>query len=144
MRITPKRDSGIDAYIAAAPAGVKSTLRRIRSVIRRAAPGATETISYRIPAFRQRGILIYFAAFKSHIGLFPPVRGDARLEKALTPYRGPKGNLRFPLDEPIPYALIERIAKLRAKQDAAKARSSRASKASREKRGRRSLASARR
>ena len=109
----------IDEYIAAAPAAVRPVLREIRRVIRAAAPAAEEVISYRMPAFRQRRILVYFAAFKSHIGLFPPVSGDAKLAKAIAPYAGPKGNLKFPLDEPIPYALIGRIVRLRVKQDAA-------------------------
>jgi len=111
----------IDTYIAAFPPRVRAILRKIRAVIRKAAPDAAETISYRIPAFRQRGILLYFAAFKNHIGMFPPVRGGATLEKSLARYRGPKGNLQFPLDEPVPYALIARIARLRVKQDRAKA-----------------------
>lgn len=109
----------IDGYIAEAPAKVRPILKKIRATIRKAAPGATEVISYRMPAFRGRGILLYFAAFKAHIGVFPPIRGDAALEKALAPYRGPKGNLQFPLAEPIPYDLIARIASLRMWQDAA-------------------------
>jgi len=72
-------------------------------------------------AFRQHGILVYFAAWKSHIGLYPPISGDKAVEKAVARYAGPKGNLQFPLDEPMPLALIERIVKLRVKQDAAKA-----------------------
>ena len=112
----------IDEYIAAAPAAVRPILREIRRVIRAAAPEAEEVISYRMPAFKQRGILVYFAAFKSHIGLFPPVRGDAKLAKALAPYAGPKGNLKFPLDRPIPYSLIRSVVRLRVKQDSAKAR----------------------
>ena len=111
----------IDAYIAAAPPAAQAPLRRIREIARAAAPDAREIISYRMPALRGRGILIYYAAFKAHIGLFPPVKGDADLDEALTPYRGPKGNLRFPLAEPIPEALIERIVRLRAEQDRAKA-----------------------
>ena len=111
----------IDAYIAASPPAVQPALREIRGLIRKAAPDAEETISYQMPAFRQHGILLYFAAFKQHIGLYPPVRGDARLEKAMAPYAGEKGNLRFPLDQPIPFALIERIAKFRVKQDLAAA-----------------------
>jgi uncharacterized protein YdhG (YjbR/CyaY superfamily) len=86
-----------------------------------AAPDAEEVISYRMPAFKQDGILIYFAAFTSHIGIFPPVSGDARLEKAIARYAGPKGNLQFPLDEPIPYDLIRRIVALKVKQNTAKA-----------------------
>lgn len=109
----------IDEYIAKAAPAVRGILQRIRRVIRTTAPAARETISYGIPAFRHHGILIYFAAFKSHIGLYPPVRGDARLAKALARYAGPKGNLRFPLDQPVPYRLIERIVRLRLKQSAA-------------------------
>jgi uncharacterized protein YdhG (YjbR/CyaY superfamily) len=111
----------IDEYIAGFAPEVQATLERIRARIREAAPGARETISYRIPAFALNGVLVYFAAFKKHIGFFPPVRGDARLEKAASPYAGERGNLRFPLDQPIPYGLIERIVKLRVKQNLANA-----------------------
>ncbi|HEV2181367.1 MAG TPA: DUF1801 domain-containing protein [Gemmatimonadaceae bacterium] len=110
----------VDAYIARCPPHVRSALQRIRRIVRRAAPDAEETISYRIPTFTRNGVLLHVAAFTNHIGLFPPVRGDARIEKAAARYAGPKGNLRFPLDEPIPYTLIERIAKLRVKQNRAK------------------------
>ena len=113
-RTTPR---DIDEYVSGFAPEVRLILERIRSTIRRAAPGAQETISYQIPAFRQNGVLVYFAAFKKHIGFYPPVRGDAALEKAVGRYAGEKGNLRFPLDEPIPYALIARIVKLRARQD---------------------------
>jgi uncharacterized protein YdhG (YjbR/CyaY superfamily) len=74
-----------------------------------------------MPAFTLNGVLVYFAAFKAHIGLYPPVRGDARLEKALAPYAGPKGNLRLPLDQPMPYDLITRLVKLRLRQNLGKA-----------------------
>ena len=84
-----------------------------------------------MPAFRGHGILVYFAAFKHHIGIFPPIECDARLDKALARYRGPKGTLRFPLDEPMPYELIERIVRLRAKQDQAKAAARKRGKGSR-------------
>jgi uncharacterized protein YdhG (YjbR/CyaY superfamily) len=113
-RATPKT---IDDYIAAFSPDVQAILERIRLTIRKAAPGAQETISYRIPAFTQHGVLVYFAAFKNHIGLYPPVSGDARLEKAISPYANEKGNLRFPLNQPIPCDLIERIVKLRVKQN---------------------------
>lgn len=107
----------IDEYIAASPAEVQPILEKIRKTIAAAAPEAQELISYRMPAFRLHGILIYFAAFKAHIGLYPPVRGDASLEAALSQYAGPKGNLKFPLDQPIPYDLIKRIVLLRVTQD---------------------------
>lgn len=108
----------IDQYIAASPAPVRPILEQIRRVVRTAAPEAEEVVSYRMPAFRLHGILVYFAAFKSHIGLYPPVSGDDRIEKALASYAGPKGNLKFPLDRPIPYDLIRRIVRLRVRQNA--------------------------
>ena len=88
--------------------------------IRTAVPGARETISYKIPAFKLNRILAYFAALKNHIGFYPPVKGDASLMKAVAPYAGEKGNLKFPLDRPIPYGLIKRIVKVRAKQNLSK------------------------
>ncbi len=121
MPTRPARPKSIDEYIARFPPEVQAILKRIRFTIRNAATGAEETISYQIPAFRLNGILVYFAAFKKHIGLYPPVKGDGRLEKAISSYAGEKGNLKFPLDQPIPYELIERIVKLRVKQNLSKA-----------------------
>lgn len=115
----PPKD--IDEYIARFPADVQAVLQKVRATITKAAPEATETISYQVPAFRQHGILVYFAAWKEHLGLYPPVSGDKALEKEVAPYAGPKGNLQFPLDQPIPYELIERVVKLRVKQEAEKA-----------------------
>ena len=115
----PPKD--IDTYIARFPANVRAILEKVRTTIRAAAPEAEETISYQMPAFKQHGILVYFAAWKKHIGIYPPVSGDKAVEKAVARYAGPKGNLQFPLDEPIPYGLIERIVKLRVKQDSARA-----------------------
>ena len=111
----------IDAYIADFPPEVQRILRKIRATIRKAAPDAEEVISYRMPAFKLKGILVYFAAFKNHIGMYPPVSGYPGLQRALAPYAGPKGNLRFPLDEPIPYKLIQRIIQVRIRQNLAKA-----------------------
>jgi uncharacterized protein YdhG (YjbR/CyaY superfamily) len=116
-RVTPK---SIDEYIARFSPEVQAILKRIRRTIRSAAPEAQEIISYQIPAFTLNGVLVYFAAFKKHIGFYPPVRGNARLEKAISPYAGEKGNLRFPFDRPIPYRLIERIVKHQVKQRYAK------------------------
>jgi uncharacterized protein YdhG (YjbR/CyaY superfamily) len=119
---TPK---SIDEYIASFSPEVQAILEKIRLTIRNAAPDAQETISYNIPTFTLKGALVHFAGFKKHIGFFPPVRGDARLEKAASTYAGEKGNLQFPLDQPIPYGLIERLVKLRVKQNLLKARASR-------------------
>ena len=118
----PDTPQNIDDYIALFSPEVQAILQRIRSTIRQAAPEAQETISYRMPALKLNGILVYFAAFKKHIGLYPPVRGDAKLEKAISGYAGEKGNLKFPLNQPIPYDLIERIVKLRVRQNLSKAR----------------------
>jgi uncharacterized protein YdhG (YjbR/CyaY superfamily) len=107
----------VDEYIARHPSHVRAILRKVRSVVRAAAPGAREVVSYGMPALKQHGMLVYFGAFKHHIGLYPPVRGDERLVAATARYAGPKGNLRFPLDKPIPYALIGRITKLRVTQE---------------------------
>ena len=90
----------------------------IRRAVHAAVPGATETISYRMPAFRKGRVFFYFAVFKQHIGIYPPVRGDAALQRALARYRGPKGNLKFPLDEPMPIALIARVASALAAEHA--------------------------
>ena len=119
--------TSIDEYIAQAPPAIRPILRKIRAIVREEAPGAEERISYRMPAFFQGGAIIYFAPFTHHVGMFPPVKGDAALERALAKYRGGKGNLRFPLDAPMPYPLIRRVVRarlktLRAKQATAKRR----------------------
>jgi uncharacterized protein YdhG (YjbR/CyaY superfamily) len=118
----------IDDYIAAFPREVQSILQKIRETIRKSAPKAVERISYKMPAFAQDGDLIYFAAFKKHIGIYPPVRGDEKLGKELSRYRGEKGNLKFPLDEPIPYGLIGRIVRFRIKEHQGRLRAKRKKK----------------
>jgi uncharacterized protein YdhG (YjbR/CyaY superfamily) len=123
-----KKPADIDGYISQFSPDVRAVLRDVREAIRRAAPEAEETISYQMPAFRQHGILVYFAAWKTHIGLYPPISGDKAVEKAVARYAGPKGNLQFPLDEPMPLDLIERIVKLRVKQDTEKAAAKRSKK----------------
>ena len=120
MALAPNSPATINEYISAFPPEVQEILQQIRLVLRRTAPDAQEVISYRMPAFKQGEVLVYFGAFKRHIGLYPPVRGDADIAKAALPYAGENGNLRFALDQPIPYALIERIARHRVKQSLAK------------------------
>ncbi len=107
----------VDAYIADFADDVREILEKIRRTVRKAAPAAEETIKYGMPTYVFEGNLVHFAAFNQHIGLFPPVHADAALKKKLAVYEGPKGNLRFPLDQPIPYALIGRIVKLRLKEN---------------------------
>ena len=105
----------IAEYIAAAPAAVQPILQKIRMTIRRAAPDAAERISYGIPTFALEGNLVHFATFKNHIGFYPPVR-DPKLRRETAIYAGEKGNLRFPLDRPIPYALITKLVKARVRE----------------------------
>jgi len=119
--VKPQRPKDIDSYISQFPPDIQAILEQVRATIRRAAPEAKETISYMMPAFKQHGILVYFAAWEKHIGMYPPISGDKTLEKAIARYAGPKGNLQFPLKEPIPYDLIERIVKLQVMLDAARA-----------------------
>ena len=121
-----QKPKDIDSYLSQFPHDVQAILDKVRETICLAAPEAKETISYMMPALKQHGILVYFAAWEKHIGMYPPISGNKSLEKALARYKGPKGNLQFPLDEPIPYDLIERIVKLRVKQDTAKAAAKRA------------------
>lgn len=121
----------VDEYLSRFPKAQRALLAKVRATIRAAAPKATETISYRIPAYRMHGLLVFFAGFKAHIGLFPPTRGNAALEKAVARYAGPKGNLRFPYDEPLPLALIARIVRHKVRQDAERAAVRRVNKKSR-------------
>jgi uncharacterized protein YdhG (YjbR/CyaY superfamily) len=121
MATKNKPPQNIDEYISSFDPDVQAILQKVRTTIKNSAPDAQEVISYQMPAFRQNGILLYFAAWKKHIGLYPPITGDAKLEQAVKPYAGEKGNLQFPLDQPIPYSLIARIVKHRVKQEAAKA-----------------------
>lgn len=102
--------ASMDDYFASVSPEVRPILKEIRKIVKAAVPGAKETIGYQMPAFKLDRIFIYFAAFKKHIGIYPPVKGDKALAKALLPYRGEKGNLKFPLDQPIPYDFIRRVA----------------------------------
>jgi uncharacterized protein YdhG (YjbR/CyaY superfamily) len=106
--------SAVDDYIAAeSRAAVRTILTKIRDIIRKEVPGGVEKISYRMPAVFLEGAVIYYAPFAHHIGIYPPVKGDASLDTELAPYRGEKGNLRFPLDVPMPYPLIRRVVRAR-------------------------------
>lgn len=112
-------------YMATLPPASARALRKVRATVRKKVPGAREVISYNIPAFSLEKPFMYCAAFKSHIGIYPPVRNDARLVMALAPFRNAKGNLRFPLDEPLPLPLVARIAGALARQYAAAAKKKR-------------------
>jgi uncharacterized protein YdhG (YjbR/CyaY superfamily) len=107
----------IDAYIAGFPKDVQEVLERIRATIREAAPEAKETINYQIPTFTLYGNLVHFAAFEKHIGFYPTPTGIEQFKQELSVYKGAKGSVQFPLDEPIPYDLISRIVKFRVKEN---------------------------
>ena len=104
----------IDTHIAEHPPKVRAILRKIRATIRKAAPGATEAISYGVPAFKLHGNLIFFAAHKTHVGIYPRV---AEMKDELAKYAGGKGTVQLPLDKPIPYGLITRMTKCRVKDN---------------------------
>jgi uncharacterized protein YdhG (YjbR/CyaY superfamily) len=112
----------VNAYIAAFEPDVRAILRKVRATVKAAAPNANEVISYRMPTLKQNGVLVYFAAFKNHIGFYPPIKGNAKLEKQASRYAGEKGNLRFPFSEPVPYKLIFALTRLRAEQDGKRAK----------------------
>lgn len=121
--------ASVDEYIAGFAADIQAVLRAVQATVCAAAPEAEQRISYRMPALFQHGAVVYFAAFKQHIGLFPPVE-DARLRARAARYAGPQGNLQFPYGQPIPHELIGAIVKARLKANVQKAASRRpASKA---------------
>jgi|SRR5580698_8747739 uncharacterized protein YdhG (YjbR/CyaY superfamily) len=108
----------VDEYIASQPDATQRVLKRVRNAIRKAVPGAEEVISYKIPAYRfHGGPVLYLAGWKQHYSLYP-ASGTlvAALKDDLAPYQVSKGTIRFPLSEPVPVKLIERIAKFRAKE----------------------------
>lgn len=107
----------IDHYISGCPKEVATLLNSIRACIQKAAPQSEETISYNLPAFKQNHkVLVYFAAFKKHIGFYALPTGTAAFQRELATYKTGKGSIQFPINEEIPYALITRIVKFRLKE----------------------------
>jgi len=112
----------VDAYISGFPKDVQQKLKKVRATIRKAAPGAVEKISYRIPAYRLNGYyLIYFAAFKSHLGMYPAPIENPEFKTALAVYKSGKATAKFSFDKPIPLGLIARIVKFKIKESLARA-----------------------
>lgn len=122
MHTNPRAPQTIDEYIADFPPDIQAILEEIRSTIKQVAPAAEEAISYQMPTFRLHGNLVHFAAFKNHIGFYPTPTGTAKFQKALSVYQGAKGSVRFPLDQPIPYALISKIVRFRVRENLEKAK----------------------
>ena len=125
MKIDQTTPMNIDEYIAGFPQDIQDILEQVRATIKKAAPDAEETISYRMPTFKQQGYLVFFAACKKHIGMYGNT--TAALEKykdELAIYAGPKGSLKFPYAQPIPFDLIGKIVALKVSEnlESAKAR----------------------
>jgi uncharacterized protein YdhG (YjbR/CyaY superfamily) len=119
----PASPKSVDEYLARVPEPARGTLEKIRAAIRAAAPsGATETISYGIPAFKYDGILVWFAAFAKHCSLFPTASVIDAFKNELKPYTLSKGTIQFPVDKPLPDALVKKMVRARVAQIESKKR----------------------
>ena len=107
----------VDQYIAAFPADVKKRMQQLRKTIKAGAPNADELISYQMPGYKYFGMLVYFAAYKNHIGFYPGAGGLLEFYKELSSFKSAKGSVQFPHDRPIPYDIISKIVKFRVKQN---------------------------
>ncbi len=112
----------IDEYIAGFPKNVQKLLKEMRTTIKKAAPKAEEAMKYAIPTFVLKGNLVHFAAYKNHIGFYPAPQGIEEFKKELSKYKGAKGSVQFPLDEPLPLTLVTKIVKFRAAMNLEKAK----------------------
>jgi uncharacterized protein YdhG (YjbR/CyaY superfamily) len=110
-------ENPVDSYIDQFPKGTRKKLRKIRETIKKAAPEAIETISYGIPTFKQKKNLVHFAGYEKHIGFYPTPSGIEAFKQELSEYEVTKGTVKFPLENPIPYDLIEKIVKYRVKEN---------------------------
>ncbi len=112
-----KKFETIDEYIESFPENVQSVLEKLRATVQEAAPEAVQSISYDMPTFKLNGErLVYFSAWKNHIGFYSIPRGNEAFRKEVSPYEGEKGSLRFPLEKPIPYDLVKKIVMFRMKE----------------------------
>ncbi|HUR67391.1 MAG TPA: DUF1801 domain-containing protein [Chitinophagaceae bacterium] len=107
----------VDAYIKRCPVKVQATLQKLRMTIKAAAPGAKEVISYSIPGYRQHGMLVFFAAWQNHISFYPAPWEAASLREKMSAYKGSKGTIQFPLDQPLPFSLVTKMVKYRLRQN---------------------------
>lgn len=107
----------IEEYIAGFPEDAQKKLKQVHNCIKKAAPKAEETIGYGIPTYKLNGNLVHFGGYKQHVGFYPAPAGIKAFEKELSVYKSSKGAVQFPLDEPMPVALITKIVKFRVKQN---------------------------
>ena len=117
MEASAKQFKTIDEYISMFPEDVRTILKNLRQTIRDAAPEAQETINYQMPTFTLNGNLVHFAAFKNHIGFYPTPPGMEAFKDELSAYKGAKGSVQFPIDQPLPLPLIRRIVEYRVKEN---------------------------
>jgi uncharacterized protein YdhG (YjbR/CyaY superfamily) len=120
MKAASTTPANIDEYIATFPSEVQVILEKLRQTIRKAAPDATEKISYQMPTFYLNGNLVHFAAFKKHIGFYPAPSGITAFQDALMEYKTSKGAIQFPINEPLPFPLVKKIVAFRVKENLAK------------------------
>lgn len=112
----------VDGYIAAFPPEVREQLEKLRALIRKTAPRAEEVISYKMPAYKLEGMLVYFAGYEKHIGFYPMPSAIAAFSKEIAGYKNAKGSVQFPVDKPLPVKLITAMVKFRMQENAAKAK----------------------
>jgi uncharacterized protein YdhG (YjbR/CyaY superfamily) len=112
-----KAPTSIDEYLERFPPEVQQRLQSMRRTVKKAAPKAEETISYKIPAFRLNGMLVWFAAFKNHIGFYPGAEATKVFKDKLSAYKTAKGSVQFPFDQPLPLTLVTQIVKFRVEQN---------------------------
>jgi len=117
MDATGRQFKTMDEYINTFPKDVRTILNELRQAIKEAAPEAEETINYQMPTFTLNGNLVHFGAFKDHIGFYPTPSGIEAFKKELAPYKGAKGSVQFPIDQPLPLPLIRRIVEYRVKEN---------------------------
>jgi uncharacterized protein YdhG (YjbR/CyaY superfamily) len=117
MEASTRQFKTIDEYISMFPEDVRTILKKLRQTIRDAAPEAQETINYQMPTFTLNGNLVHFAAFKNHIGFYPTPTGMEAFKDELSAYKGAKGSVQFPIDQPLPLPLIRRIVEYRVKEN---------------------------
>jgi len=120
--IKPNQARDIDGYIADFPEHIRKKLEEMRSILKKAAPEAEETINYGVPTFTLNGNLVHFGGFKNHIGFYPAPSGIEAFKKELSVYEGAKGSIKFLVDKPLPASLITKIVKFRVKENMGKAK----------------------
>jgi uncharacterized protein YdhG (YjbR/CyaY superfamily) len=121
MDSTSVKFKTVDEYISTFPPKVKNILKQLRKTIKDAAPGAEEVISYNMPAFKYKGVVVYYAAWKEHIGFYPVSSGIRAFQKELGNYEISKGTIKFKMDQPLPRDLVARVVKFRMKENMEKA-----------------------